>query len=155
MQQALAAAQKLLQRCEQAGADAYPGADFDLAMANILLGRVLNRGGAAAEALPCLQQAQQGFEALGEQGAGMASKSLTEQGDCLYALGRRDEAVAAYEGAIKRSEKLEDTRQVAVGKIQLATVRLDQKNYSSALQGYQEALKLFQQLDEPAAAAIF
>ncbi len=153
LQQALAAAQKLLQRCEQAGADAYPGADYDLAMANWLLGRVLQTGGAAAEALHCLQQAQQVFEALGEQGAGMASVSLTDQGDCLRELGRLDEAVVVYEEGIKRSEKLEDSRGVAVKKIQLATVRKNQKDYKASLQGYHEALNLFQQLDEPAAVA--
>ena len=83
----------------------------------------------------------------------MASKSLTEQGDCLQALGRLDEAAVAYEEGIKRSEKLADTRQVAVGKIQLASVRLLQTAYSDALQGYREALELFLQLDEPATVA--
>ena len=68
LQPALAAAQTLLQRCQQAGAAAYPGADYDLTMANWQLGRVLNTGGAAAEALLYLQQAQQGFEVLGGRG---------------------------------------------------------------------------------------
>ncbi len=153
LQAAFQAAQALLQQCQQAGEQAYAGADYDLAMAHFLLGRVLKTGGAAAQALPYLQEAQRRFEALGESGARMASVALTEQGDCLRALGQLEAAAAAYEDAITRSEKLEDTRQVAVGKIQLATVRIDQKRYADALQGYQQALALFQQLDEPGAVA--
>ncbi|MGB3917861.1 MAG: tetratricopeptide repeat protein, partial [Thiothrix litoralis] len=110
-------------------------------------------GGAAAQALPYLQEAQRRFAALGESGARMASVTLTKQGDCLQALGQLDAAEAAYEDAIARSEKLEDTRQVAAGKGQLASVRLLQKRYVDALQGYQQALALFQQLDEPGAVA--
>jgi hypothetical protein len=66
VQQAFAAAQKLLQQSEQAGAEAYSGADYDLAIVNSLLGRVLTRGGDAAKALPYIQQAHQRFEALGD-----------------------------------------------------------------------------------------
>lgn len=153
LQAAFQAAQSLLQQCQQAGEQAYAGADYDLAMAHILLGRVLNTGGAAAQALPYLQEAQRRFEALGERDARMASVVLAEQGDCLLALGQLEAAAAAYEENIQRAEKLEDTRQVAVGKGQLASVRLDQKRYADALQGYQDALALFQQLDEPGAVA--
>ncbi|WP_287604439.1 CHAT domain-containing protein [Thiothrix sp.] len=153
LQAAFQAAQALLQQCQQAGERAYAGADYDLAMAHILLGRVLNTGGAAAQALPTLQEAQRRFEALGERGARMASAALTEQGDCLQTLGQLDAAAAAYEECIKRDEKLENTRSVAVGKGQLASVCKNQKRYADALQGYQQALALFQQLDEPGAVA--
>jgi tetratricopeptide (TPR) repeat protein len=149
LQAAFEAAQRLFAQCEQAGSQAYGVADYDLAGAKWQLGWVLRLGGAAAQALPWLQQAQQGFEALGDGGAGMASVTLTEQRDCLAALGRLDEAATVYEDAIERSEKLKDTRQVAVAKGQLASVRLDQKDYDAALHGYREALALFQQLDEP------
>lgn len=152
--QAFEAAQKLLRQCQQAGEQAYPRADYDLAMAHVLLGRILRIGGAAEQALPLLQQAQQLFEQLGDDGARMASVTLTEQGDCLQALGRLEDAVEAHEEGIRRTEKLEDTRQVAVGKIQLASVRLLQKRYDDALQGYQEALALFSQLDEPSSVAV-
>jgi tetratricopeptide (TPR) repeat protein len=153
LQPALEAAQKLLQQCQQAGEGAYPGADYDLAIANFMLGRVLNSGGAAAQALPYLREAQQRFEKLGEQGTTMASVALTEQGDSLQVLGRLDDAAAVYAEAIRRSEKLEDTRQVGVGKSNLARVRLLQKRYDDALQGYQEALVLFSQLGEPGTVA--
>ena len=85
-------------------------------MAHWLLGRVLRDGGQAAPALELYIQAQQLFEQLGEQGEGMAATSLTEQADCLQALGRLEEAAAKYESAIERGEKLEDFRGVAVGK---------------------------------------
>ncbi|UJS24420.1 tetratricopeptide repeat protein [Thiothrix winogradskyi] len=159
LQTAFQAAQSLLQQCQQAGeqayadADADADADYDLAMAHILLGRVLKTSGAATQALPYLQEAQRHFEALGESGVRMASVALTEQGNCLLALGQLDAAAAAYEEGIKRSEKLEDIRGVAVGKGRLATIRMLQKRYADALQGNQQALALFQQLDEPGAVA--
>ena len=153
LQAAFQAAQALLQQCQQAGEQAYADADYDLAIAHFLLGRVLNTGGAAAQALPTLQEAQRRFEALGESGASMASVTLAEQGDCLQALGQLEVAAAAYEDAIALDEKRDALRDVAVNKGQLATVRQDQKHYADALQGYSEVLHLFQQLDEPDAVA--
>lgn len=113
----------------------------------------MNTAGAAAQAQPYLQQAFQRFEALGERGAGMASKSLTELGDCLTDLGQLEQAVAVYQEAIQRSEKLGDARGLAVKKGQLATAYLRQKDYAAALQAYHQALALFQQLNEPSAIA--
>ena len=153
VQGAYQAAEVLLRECQQAGKQAYAGADYDLAIAHFLLGRVLNAGGAAEAALAYLQQAQQHFEALGERGARMASVTLVEQGDCLRALGQLDAAAGAYEENIKRAEKQEDTRQVATGKNQLATTRMLQKQYADALSGYQAALALFEELGEPRAVA--
>jgi tetratricopeptide (TPR) repeat protein len=153
IQSAFQAAQTLLQQCQQAGEQAFPEAPLGLATAHLLLGRVLNTGGAAAQALPYLQEAQRRFEALGECGARMASAALTEQGDCLQDLGQLEAAAAAYEDAIGLDEKRDALRDVAVGKGQLASVRKDQKRYADALQGYQQALALFQQLDEPGTVA--
>ena len=153
LQGAYQAAEALLRECQQAGEQAYAGADYDLAIAHFLLGRVLITGGAAEAALTYLQQAQQRFEALGERGAGMASAALTEQGDCLRDLGQLEAAVGAYEESIKRAEKLEDVRQVAIGNLQLATTRLCQKRYDDALSGYQAALALFEGLGEPGTVA--
>lgn len=148
LQAAFQAAQALLQQCQQVGEQAYTKAAYDLTMALFLLGRILKTGGAATQALPTLQEAQHRFKELGECGAKMAAAALMEQGDCLRALGQLDAAVAAYEDAIAQSEKLQDARSVAVGKNQLAYVRLNQKRHTDALQGYQEALAQFQQLDE-------
>jgi hypothetical protein len=151
--QALEAAQRLLQQCQQAGEAAYAGADYDLAMAHKKLGQVLKTGGAAAPALPLLRTAQQSFERLGDDGASMVAVTLGEQGDCLRDLGQLDDAAAVYEEGIRRSKKLHNVRGVAVKKGQLATVRLYQKRYDAALQGYQAALALFRQLGEPATQA--
>ncbi|PWQ92936.1 TIR domain-containing protein [Leucothrix pacifica] len=153
VQAAFQAAQAVLEQCQQGGEQAYAGADYDLAMANVLLVRVLKTGGAAAQALPYLQEAQQRFEVLGEDGARMATVALADQGDCLLALGQLDAAVAVYEEAIVRSEKLEDTLQVAVGKASLATTRLLQNNTSEALEGYKEAMTIYQQLNDSGAVA--
>ena len=153
LQSALQQAQSLLQQTLQAGTTAYQGADYDMAMAYFLLGRVLNEGGLAEEALTNLQLAQQGFQALvdngNQSGAGMASASLTEQGNCLRNLGRLDTAVEKYQQAIRLQEKRDAKRDVAVGKGQLATVRLLQKDYQAALTDYVEARKIFEQLNEP------
>ena len=116
---AYTAAQQLLQRSLAAGEEAYPGAEYNIALAHYILGRVLSRGGAAEEALTLLAEAQRRFQALADAGdaeadAGdadaerMASTAISESGDCLRALGRLDEAAEAYQEAIRRGEKLED-----------------------------------------------
>lgn len=153
LQQALNQAQHLLAQCQQAGRQAYSGADYDGAVAQFLLGRILKKGGASEYALPYLQAAQQGFEALGERGAGMASVCLTEQGNCLLDLGQWNQAAEVYERAIQLDEQREAIRDVAVGKGQLATVRMQQRRYEEALAGHHEALNLFKQLNEPSSVA--
>lgn len=97
--------------------------------------------------------AQQRFEQLGEVGTQMVSAAIAEQGNCLLALGQLDAATSAYENYIKRATKQADIRGVAVGKGQLASVHMHQKRYADALQGYSEALHLFQQLNELATVA--
>jgi len=118
----------------------------------------LKQAGGAEQALPLLDEACQGFAAIeaarpGGAAAIMASICLTERGDCLSALGRFDEAAAVYEENIDRAEKLNDTRQVAVGKMQLGTVRWYQERYQEALEAYAEARQRFMQLDEPGSVA--
>lgn len=102
---------------------------------------------------PPLQEAQRRFEALGESGARMASVALNEQGECFEYLGRLDDASRAYQERVDRGEKSADRRGVAIGKQNLANIAQRQKRYADALQGYQQALALFQQLDEPGAVA--
>lgn len=154
---AFAAAQQLLARCQSAGADAYPGAAYDIARAYFKLGRVLKTGGAAEEALAPLAEAQQRFQSLADAGgtsaARMAAVAITEQADCLMFLGRYDEAAAAYEEGIRRAEASGDRRGAAVGKIQLGTVRMYQKRYAEALERYAEARVTFVALGEPGSVA--
>ena len=138
---------------EKAKGAVYQGADYDLGFVHFLLGRVLEMGGQAAAALDMLIEARRLFEAVGEQGERMVTVTLTEQADCLSDLGRLDEATANYQEAIVKSERLQDFRQVAVGKVQLATVRMMQKKFAEALAEYRGALAIFEKQDEPKSVA--
>jgi len=149
--QAYQSAQQLLADSQGPGSQVSA---HNQAMAFALLGRVLEIGGAAGEALTHLREAQRRFEQLGEPGARMASATLTEQGNCLCDLGRLDEAAQAYEKRIEWGEKLKDHRGVAVGKGQLATVRMLQGRYAEALAAYEAAKQTFAELGEPQTGAV-
>lgn len=155
--EAVQAAEGILQQAETAGENAYEGAAYDLAMAQARLGRALNRGGGASAAIAPLEQAQRRFERLAETGnrsaARMASVARVELGDCLTALGRLDEAAAAYEASVELSTELEASRQVAVGSFQLGTARMLQRRYQDALDAYKEAREIFEGLGEPGQVA--
>ncbi len=157
LQAAYTTAQQLLQQSLTAGEAAYPGAAYDIAMAHSLLGRVLFRGGNAEVALQLLTEAQQRFQILANAGGISAeyevSAAIIEQGDCLGALGRLDEAAAAYQDAIRRAEKLDIQRQVAVCKGNLGSIRLLQQRYAEALTIYTEARQIFERLGEPGSVA--
>lgn len=158
LQTALDQARQLLSQAQAAGAGAYQGAAYNLALAYFMLGRILSRGGLAEAALAPLHQAQQAFQALVDTGyqaaAGMVSVTLSEQGDCLRALGQLDKAAATYRQAIQLSEQLADKRGIAVKKVQLATVLMLQQAYQAALSAYQAAKDSFLQLNEPGTVAI-
>jgi tetratricopeptide (TPR) repeat protein len=148
---AIRRARSLLDKAEQAGVSAFPEAAYDYAMARWKLGRCLKEGGAAAEAVPLLDEARGGFEKLVE--AGMANAALIDKADCLMDLGRYDEAAAAYEETIETEEQLGDLRSVAACKNQLATVRLWQRRHGDALKLYFEALTVFKELGEASSVA--
>ena len=150
LQPAFDKAQALLGKAQNAD---YSGSDYDLAMAHMLLGRVLTAGGQPAQALTLLIKAQHLFEELGQQGEHMAAVTLTEQADCLKALGQLEEAVEKYQQAIEQAEKLKDFRDVAVGKGQLASVFMLQGKYSEAIAGFLAAVVLFEGLNEPTSVA--
>lgn len=160
-QAAYGAAQEILKRAMAAGENAYPNADYDIAMAHLRLGRVLKRVGAVEDSLALLHEAERRFQALADAGntsaanmaSNMASVAVTESGDCLTALGRLDEASAAYEEAIRRDEARGDKRGVAVDKGQLAVVKRMQKQYGEALEIYDEARRIFEALGEPMTVA--
>jgi tetratricopeptide (TPR) repeat protein len=156
--EAFEGAQQLLQRARAPGGQAYRDADYDLAYVCWLLACVLNTAGGAEQALPLLDEARQRFEAVAKERADkaagrMAAKCFAEKGECLLYLGRLDEAAAAYEETILRSGQHNDVRQVAVGKGQLGTVRMQQRRYPEALAAYVEARERFTQLDEPGSVA--
>jgi tetratricopeptide (TPR) repeat protein len=158
LHEAFDAAQHLLQRARAAGETAYPGADYDLAMAGWLLARVLRFAGGPQQALLLLLDAQQQFALIEQKRPGhgtatMASVCITERGDCLRDLGRLEEAASAYEEAIARDEERKAERDVAVGNGQLGTVRFEQRRYKEALAAYAEAREHFTRLDEPRSVA--
>jgi len=151
------AAKDLLKKSLAAGEDAYPGAAYNIGIANILLGRILRMSGASEPALTYLESARTQFDRLGQDGdkdaKRMASACLTEQGSCLLDLGRLDEAAAIYEKGIALDEKLGDLRGAAAGKFQLGTVQYSQKQYAEALTAYESAIQSFESLGEPASVA--
>jgi len=159
LREAFEGAQQLLERARAAGEQAYPGSDYDLAVAFFLLARVSRIAGGPEQALPLLDEARKRFEVFernqpGRGAEGMASVCLTERGDCLRNLGRLDEASTAYEESIRLDEKLETDRSVAVAKGQLGIVRMDQRRYAEALKAYEEARDRFTRLDEPGSVAV-
>ncbi|MFM8278435.1 MAG: tetratricopeptide repeat protein, partial [Cyanobium sp.] len=158
LREALAGAQRLLQQAQAAEHAAYAEAEYDLAMAFLLLGRVLVTGGGAQQALPLLQEAGRRFEAIAntnnnKSAAEMASACLTGQGNCLLDLGRYDAAAAAYEEAIRKNEQRGDLRSVAVDKGQLGTVRSYQHRYAEAVEAFDQARDTFSRLNEPGSVA--
>jgi tetratricopeptide (TPR) repeat protein len=152
VQVAYGVAQELLKRSLAAGEDAYKNANYDIAMAHFSLGRVLQMGGAAEDALVHLREARRRFQLLADAGDGdserMAAVAINESGDCLKDLGRIDEAAATYEESIKRKEVLGDKRGIAVSKGQLGSIRWRQNRYADALEIYEEARRIFENLGE-------
>lgn len=145
------AAQALLQQCHQVGAEAYDGADKDLAYANILLARVLKLGGSGEQALNYLQQAQSLLEpsASTDKAAGMYMvASLMEQGECLLAQRQLVPAEVVYSKAIELADAIGDLRGSGIAQTQRASVYTLLKRPADALRGYQSALDVFEQMDE-------
>jgi tetratricopeptide (TPR) repeat protein len=159
LREALVGAQQLLQRARTAGEQTYPEADYDLALACFRLARVLQTTGGSEQALVLSDEARQRFEALAKDDGNrsaerMAAVCFAEQGECLLFLGRLDEAASAYKESIHRAELLADIRQVAVGKVQIGSIRSTQRRYPEALKAYDEARERFTQLNEPTAVAL-
>ncbi len=152
------AAEQLLRRALAAGEAAYAGAAYDITSAHFFLGRVLKKIGAVEAALTPLAEAQWRSQTPVNTGntsaERMASAAISEAAECLLYLGRYDEAATAYEEGIWSAEKLGDYRGVAVGKLQLGTVRLQQKRYGEALAYYREARQVFESLGEPGSVAV-
>jgi tetratricopeptide (TPR) repeat protein len=159
IREALVGAQQLLERAREAGERAYPGADYDLAAACFLRGRVLNKAVVPDEGLLLLDEARQRFEIIvsersSKNAEGMASVCVSERGEGLLTLGRLDEAAAAYQEGIHLHQQRGAERDVAVGKSNLATVRLMQRRYEEALAGFSEARERFTELGEAGSVAL-
>ncbi len=98
LREAFDGAQALLQRARAAGEQAYPDADYDLAMACILLARVLKTAGGSEQALPLLDEARQRFEAVAKARPGKGAEGMAS------ALLRRNKATvfSTWAGSTKR-----------------------------------------------------
>jgi tetratricopeptide (TPR) repeat protein/CHAT domain-containing protein len=157
-EEAVPASRRLLADAEAAGEGAYEGSDYDLAYCHRLLGEALEKSGDAQAALGPLDDARVRFQRLADAGdkdaARMASVSLSQRADALRALGRLDEAAKAYEEAIKLAEDRGDLRDVAVGRLQLGSLRLRQRRYAEALQAYNEARETFERVGDRTTEAI-
>jgi Tfp pilus assembly protein PilF len=68
-------------------------------------------------------------------------------------MGDYDRARESYEASLAIDKELSDRRGEAATKFQLGTLELLQNNLAEAAQRYQEALQIFQQLNEPASEA--
>jgi tetratricopeptide (TPR) repeat protein len=157
LQSAYEAIKHLLEQSLAAGEQAYPEAAYNIADAHITLGKVLKIGGAAENALMPLSEAERRFQILAEAGnteaRRMASIAISETAECLVNLGRWDEAEARYKEAIRRNEKHNYQRGLAVDKFQLGNLSLQRGQYAQALRIYIEALGIFESLGEPGGMA--
>ncbi len=159
IREALALAENLVEKTTTAGPAAYSGADYDIAVAFLTLGRAQRLAGRASLALAALEKAQAEFGRIAEErdnqnAARMASVCLTERADCLCDERQLDKAAELYQEAIERARTLEDHHAVGAGTHQLATCRLLQQQYGEAIALYEKAKDLFESLNEPKEVAI-
>ena len=144
-------AQSLLQQCHEAGSTAYVGANNDLALANILLARVMKAGGSGEQALSYLQQAQSLLEPTieNDKTAGLyLVASHMEQGECLFTQGQLVPAEVNYSRAIEVAESVDDMRGSGIAQTQRASIYSAMGRPADALRGFESALEVFQSLDE-------
>lgn len=158
LQIAYETAHQLLQSCLSAGPEAYKEADYDIAIAYAILGKVQRNTGSAGTALEPLDEARRRFQMLAAAGnmnaEEMYSTTITEIGNCLRDLGRLDKAAATYEESIKLDQNSGNQRGLAVTLIQLGTIRFYQKRYKEALEIFKQALDTFTELKEPQTVAV-
>ena len=157
LEDALQSIRQLQRRAQVAGANAYPGAAYDLARAGFELGKLLKLAGAAEPAARELEAARSQFQTLAEAGnasAGrMAAVAGAEIGDCLSYLRRLQEAAAAYEAALAQAEPNTISPAIAANQMQLGLVRQRQGCYAEAALRYEAARHAFEKLGEPEGAA--
>ena len=150
---ALIEAENLLKQSQQAGTEAYQEADYDLAMATFLVGRLLMLNSKTQTALDHLKQAEELFQFLEQKGEKMVSVCLSDQGGCLIDLGLYDLAIKTYQKAIELDKKQNSKRGIAVNESQLARIYCLQKKPKKALTIYQKILDFFKTLNEPLSIA--
>lgn len=152
LQAAFDTAQRLLQKSLDEGEYAYSGADYDIAMAYYSIGTVLNLAGSSEQAIDFLEQAMLRFGKLADAGnksaEDMVSTTIGQKADCLINLGKLDEAVEAYEKALKIVEKNKNVRAIAINKGHLGIAYLRQKKYKEAIEAYEDKKNIVEKLGE-------
>jgi tetratricopeptide (TPR) repeat protein len=149
----------LFARAKEAGPKAYATAAFDVAAAHGLFGTCLVRAGAAPAALVELRQARARFEAIaagGDAGAERHARRLvSEEAAALFGLGRRREAIAAYERAIAAAEAAKERGEAATNRRLLgAVLALDEESAERARGVLEEARAAFEAAGDRRQAAI-
>lgn len=157
VQGALRAAEALVAQAEAAGDGAYPTSAYDRATAHLVLARLRGAAGHALEQVEGARRARDLFLNLahaGDQGAAaMAAKALSEEGNGLAAVGRLEEAAAAYVAATGQAEEVGDSRAAAVSRGQLGTVRYAQGRLEEAWAALERSRSTFESIGDLAAVA--
>ncbi|MBF0309351.1 MAG: tetratricopeptide repeat protein [Magnetococcales bacterium] len=158
LNEAMVAAQRLLQQSQSAGETAYETASYDLAVAYHLAGRYSSMNGNPARAMADLNEALSRFTKLGQGGSQEARHMIaavtSDLGDCCLILGQPDQAELLHQRSADQDVIEGNLRGVAVSKMQLGMVYWQQKRYKEALQAYAEAQEEFSRLNEPNMVAV-
>lgn len=151
------AAQDLVERCLEAGENAYPGAAYDIASAYFQLAKVHKAQAALSAALQDLTQARERFQALAAGGNANAARMVyatsAESGDCLRDLGQWNDAASLYTELSQAAELSHDPKISANLHERLGQVRSLQGRLEEALALYRQALHCFEAVGELSHAA--
>jgi tetratricopeptide (TPR) repeat protein len=150
---ALQNAESLLIQAQAAGEYAYEGANFDIATAFFMLGRVLRMNGYVIKAAPLHQEACRRFNIIAVEESSpkaerMVYSCITEIADCATEHGDLEYASVCYNESIRRAIKADSLRDIAVAKGQLATLRIMQSRFDEALVLINESRDIFLRLNE-------
>ena len=156
------AASQLMTRLIDAGEGAYEGIDYDIAITQLYMGRILRMMGKTEAAIEQLIGAQHRFQLISSEGSAedkwAAQKMLdvvpSEIVMCLSETGQISKAVSLFEEEIKKAEKAGDKRGVATLKNNLGSVYWQQNEYAKALEVISESNRIFVELREPGGVAI-
>jgi tetratricopeptide (TPR) repeat protein len=175
LREAFDGAQQLLQRARTAGEQAYPGADYDLAMAHFTLARVLKTAGGSEQALPLLDEARHRFEAIvgarrrSPDGARRRSPDLAETADrrspdvASHAATQGDLRSGSGAGSGDPRTAAEDPRTAAVKAAEgMASICIAEKaecllylgRLDEAAAAYEENIRRAEQLDDARQVAV-
>lgn len=146
-------AKALLSKFQELGDAAYPEADYDLAMAHLINGKIQNHLGLSKEGLGNCFQANERFKAIGESAERMVPVALYEMANSLMNIGHLNESISLYEESIHLANNQKSTRVVAVSMAQLGEIKRLQRRYTEAIVAHGNAREYFLSLREPLSVA--